>query len=47
MFYTITSITIYQSDTSQGMSTEYNTLTPVQSYRTDTKYNTIPILIQV
>jgi len=28
MFYTITSITIYQSNTSQDMSTEYNTPTP-------------------
>ena len=47
MFFTITSIAVYQSDTSQGMSTEYNTPTPVQSHWTDTKYNTILILIQV
>ena len=40
MFYTITSITVYQSDISQDMSTEYNTPTPVQSHQTDTKYNT-------
>jgi len=47
MFYTIASITVYQFDTSQDMSTEYNTPIPEQSQRTDTKYNTIPILIQV
>ena len=46
MFYNITCITVYQSDTSQDMSTEYNTPNP-QSHRTDTKYNTIPILLQV
>jgi len=45
--YTITSITVHQSDTSQDMSTEYNTPILVQSHRTDTKYNIIPILIQV
>jgi len=47
MFYIVASITVYQSNTSQDMSTEYNTPTPVQSHWTDTKYNTIPILIQV
>jgi len=39
--YTITSITVHQSDTSQDMSTEYNTPTPVQSHWTNIKYNTI------
>ena len=47
MFYIITSITLHRPDTSQDMSTEYNTPTPLQSHRTNTKYNIIPILIQV
>jgi len=46
VIYTITSITVHQSDTSHGMSTEYNTPTPVQSHHTDTNYNTIPNPIQ-
>jgi len=46
VIYTITSITVFQSDTSQDMSTQDNTPTPIQSHWTDTKYNTMQNPIQ-
>jgi len=46
VIYTIISIIVHKCDTSHDMSIEYNTSTSIESHWTDTKYNTIPNLIQ-